>query len=92
MCSFDEADSGTNSEVLGFIPVRCRNVCGMFVERLLLSVLTLLQLPDLLADGNNITSRAPSFVWSMRTFVLAVVSTYTEPWSMFEQMIGSNKR
>ena len=36
MCSFDGADLGTNSDVLVSFPVRCRNVCGMFVERLLL--------------------------------------------------------
>jgi hypothetical protein len=33
MCSFDGADSGTNTDVL--VP-SCRNVCGTFVERLLL--------------------------------------------------------
>jgi hypothetical protein len=36
MCSFDGADLGTNSEVLVSFSVRCRNVCGMFVEHLLL--------------------------------------------------------
>ncbi len=37
MCSFDGADSGTNSDILvSFMLRRCRNVCGMFVERLLL--------------------------------------------------------
>jgi hypothetical protein len=36
MCSFDGADLGTNSDVLVSFPVRCRNVCGTFVERLLL--------------------------------------------------------
>ncbi len=46
MISFDGADSGTNElRRYGFIPVRCQNVCGMFVERLWnvfsLSVLTL---------------------------------------------------
>ncbi len=36
MCSFDGADLGTNSEVLVIFSVRCQNVCGTFVERLLL--------------------------------------------------------
>jgi hypothetical protein len=34
MCSFDRADLGTNSDVLLSFPVRCRNVCGTFEERL----------------------------------------------------------
>jgi hypothetical protein len=36
MCSFDGAHLGINSDVLLSFPVRCRNVCGTFVERLLL--------------------------------------------------------
>jgi hypothetical protein len=36
MCSIDGADLGTNSDVLVSFPVRCRNVCGTFVEHLLL--------------------------------------------------------
>jgi hypothetical protein len=34
---------GNELRCYGFIPVRCRNVCGTFVERLFLSVLTLLK-------------------------------------------------
>ncbi len=36
MISFDGADSGTNLDVFGFIPVRCRNVWWTMVERLFL--------------------------------------------------------
>ncbi len=39
---FRWADLGKNSDVLVSFPVRCRNVCGTFVERLLLYCLTLL--------------------------------------------------
>jgi hypothetical protein len=44
MCSFDGPDLRTNSEVMVSFSVRCRDVCGTFVERFSFTVLTLLVL------------------------------------------------
>jgi hypothetical protein len=61
MCSFDGADLGTNSEVWVSFSVRCRNVCGTFVERFLLYCFDITKIGQFLLCASPLIANPPRF-------------------------------